>query len=140
MTKIRYIEKQDKQFWFKLDKHLPEKEFENKIKLKQGYILEKDSIQIGILRYNLFWDSIPFCTMLYIDEKFQNQGFGSILLSHWENDMKKKGYRLLLTSTRSDETSQHFYRKAGYKDCGGLILSEEDTMQTLELFLSKYIC
>ena len=31
MTKIEYVTSNDKAFWYSLDKHLPEKEFENKV-------------------------------------------------------------------------------------------------------------
>ena len=30
MTKIKYVEISDKEFWYPLDRHLPEKEFEEK--------------------------------------------------------------------------------------------------------------
>ncbi|MBS6560618.1 MAG: hypothetical protein KH355_10135 [Clostridiales bacterium] len=69
MIEIRYLKSSDKQFWYSLDKHLPESEFENKVKTKRGYVLFENNIPIGLLRYNLFWDSIPFCTMLFIDKK-----------------------------------------------------------------------
>lgn len=53
--------------------------------------------------------------------------------------MKKQGYDLLLTSTRVDETAQHFYRRLGYKDCGGLIMNAPMYAQPMELFLMKEI-
>ena len=40
MLSIRYVQEEDKDFWFKLDKHLPQGEFEKKIRDKMGY---KDS-------------------------------------------------------------------------------------------------
>ena len=30
MTKIKYVEMSDKEFWYTFDRHLPEKEFEEK--------------------------------------------------------------------------------------------------------------
>lgn len=51
----------------------------------------------------MFWDSIPFCTMLYIDEAFQRKGYGQTLMSHWENEMKQKGHGMVMTSTQVDE-------------------------------------
>lgn len=67
MTKIKYVEMSDKEFWFTLDRHLPEKEFETKVNSKQGYVLLENDKPVGLLRYNLFWDNTPFCTMLFID-------------------------------------------------------------------------
>lgn len=67
MIKIEYVKNDDKEFWYKLDKHLPESEFVKKVRDKQGYVLFVDSKPVGILRYNLFWDNTPFCNMLFID-------------------------------------------------------------------------
>ncbi len=137
VIEIRYLRNSDKPFWYSLDKHLPEAEFENKVKTKRGYVLLEHTVPAGILRYNLLWDSIPFCTMLYISENHQNRGYGTMLIQRWEKDMKEQGYGMLLTSTRVDETAQHFYRKLGYKDCGGLIINIPAYAQPMELFLVK---
>ncbi len=139
MIKIRYVEMTDKPFWYQLDKHLPETEFENKVKTQRGYVLLKNDVPAGLLRYNLFWDNIPFCTMLFIDEKVQSRGYGKMLMNYWEEDMKTQGYGMLLTSTQVDETAQHFYRKLGYKDCGGLILDIPRYIQPMEMFFVKEI-
>ena len=139
MIKIRYLEASDKQFWYSLDKHLPETEFYNKVQTKRGYILLLDDKPIGLLRYNLFWDNTPFCTMLFVDEKYQRKGYGEHLMKYWENDMKMQGYGMLLTSTQSDETAQHFYRKLGYKDCGGFVIDIPAYAQPMEIFFMKTI-
>lgn len=81
---IRYIQTSDKDFWFSLDRHLPETEFAKKVRDRQGY------------------------------------------------DM-------VLTSTQVDEQAQHFYRKLGYKDCGGFVVDIEGQEQPMELFLIKSI-
>ncbi len=129
----------DKLFWYQLDKHLPEAEFENKVKTKRGYVLLENDVPVGLLRYNLFWDNVPFCTMLFIDEKVQGKGYGSMLMNYWEEDMKRQKYGMLLTSTQADETAQHFYRKLGYKDCGCLIIDIPRYTQPMELFFAKEI-
>ncbi|EXJ22985.1 Histone acetyltransferase HPA2 [Alkalibacterium sp. AK22] len=58
-------------------------------------------------------------------------------MEHWENDMKEKGYGMLMTSTQVDESAQHFFRKIGYKDCGGMTVDIPGFEQPMELFLSK---
>lgn len=62
-----------------------------------------------------------------------------MLIEHWEADMKEQGYGILLTSTRADELSQHFYRSLGYKDCGCLLTDSGQYAQPAELFLVKEI-
>lgn len=139
MTKIRYMQTDDEDFWYMLDRHLPKEEFTNKVHEKRGYVLTEDDHPAGLLRYNLFWDNIPFCTMLFVTEKYQGRGCGRKLMEHWEADMKSQGYGMLLTSTQVDETAQHFYRKLGYHDCGGLVMDVPGYEQPMELFMSKAI-
>lgn len=137
MTEIRYVTENDKTFWYTLDRHLPESEFGNKVRDRQGYVLLEDGVPAGILRYNLFWDNTPFCTMLYVEPEMQRKGYGRLLMEHWENEMKALGYGMVMTSTQVDETAQHFYRKLGYKDCGGLLLDIPGYEQPMEMFLCK---
>ncbi len=137
MVEIRYVQMDDKDFWFRLDRHLPKPVFEQKVRDKQGYVLLENRNPVGLLRFNLFWDNTPFCTLLFIDKPFQRTGYGTMLLDHWEKDMKSQGYGMLLTSTQVDEQAQHFYRKRGYRDCGGLVMDLPGYEQPMELFLAK---
>ena len=132
-TEINFATKSDKQFWFTLDRHLSEEEYDNKIRDRRCYVLSVDGKKAGILRYNLFWDNTPFCTLLYIDEEYQRTGCGTKLMERWESDMKSLGYGRLLVSTQADEEAQHFYRKLGFIDCGALL----EPNQATELFLGK---
>ncbi|MBQ7359608.1 MAG: GNAT family N-acetyltransferase [Lachnospiraceae bacterium] len=139
MIEIRYVQMKDKDFWFSLDKHLPEREFISKVNEQRGYVLLVEGNPVGLLRYNLFWDNTPFCTMLFVDWEQHGKGYGRMLIEHWEKDMKAQGYGMLLTSTQVDEDAQHFYRKLGYKDCGGFTVDIPGYEQPMELFLSKGI-
>ena len=139
MFEIRYVQQSDKAFWYSLDRHLPEAEFDNKVRTQTGYVLLTDAEPVGLLRYNLFWDNTPFCNLLYIAPAYQRKGFGRKLMEHWETDMKAQGYGMLLTSTQVDENAQHFYRKLGYKDCGGFVIDIPGYEQPMELFLIKAI-
>ena len=134
---IRYAQLNDKTEWFRLDRHLPEEGFEEKIRNKQGYVLTEDDKVIGVLRYNLFWDNTPFCTMLFIDSDHRKKGYGKLLMEHWEQDMKSQGYGMLMTSTQVDEDAQHFYRKLGYKDCGGFVVDVPGYEQPMEMIMIK---
>ena len=79
----------------------------------------------GWLRYGLFWDNTPFLNMLYVLEEHRGKGIGARLVEYWENEMKKLGYRLLLTSTAQPELAQHFYVKLGYQAVGGFLPAQE---------------
>ena len=58
-------------------------------------------------------------------------------MEHWENDMKEQGYGMALISTQVDEDAQHFYRKIGYKDCGGFTVDIPGNEQPMEMFMVK---
>ena len=136
---IRFVQMKDKPEWFKLDCHLQETVFEEKVRNKQGYVISEEGKVIGILRFNLFWDNTPFCTLLYIDEAYRGKGYGKLLMEHWENDMKAKKYGMLMTSTQVDEDAQHFYRKLGYKDCGGFVVDAPGYEQPMEMIMIKAV-
>ena len=136
---IRYVENQDKAEWYTLDKHLPESGFEEKVRNRQGYVCIKDGRIIGILRYNLFWDSIPFCTMLHIDNEYQGQGYAKKMMERWKQDMKSGGCGMLMTSTQVNEDAQNFYRKLGYKDAGGFIVNVPRYEQPMEMVMIKAV-
>jgi len=99
---------EDRPFWLRLDRHLPEEGFARKVRDREGYVLEEDGQPAGLLRWNLFWDEIPFCTLLAVAEDRRGRGLGRALLARWESDMAARGHRLVMTSTRADERAQGF--------------------------------
>lgn len=139
MTQIRYACSSDREFWFSMDKHLPECEFEKKIRYRQCYILTDCGNAVGILRYNFFWDNTPFCNLLYIAAGHRGMGYGKTLMKYWEAEMRANGYGIVMTSSRADETAQHFFRKLGYNDCGALMINEHGYEQPAEIFFLKSI-
>ena len=94
----------------------------SKINGKKCYILRYDGKSIGVMRYNLFWDFIPFLTLISIDEAYQDKGFGTKAMAHFENDMRSLGHTFVMLSTGADESAQHFYRKLGYLDMGAIAM------------------
>ncbi len=138
---IRYAEARDREAWYALDRHLPADGFDEKVRNRQGYVCLADGGVIGVLRWNLFWDSTPFCNLLFIDAAYRGRGYGRALVERWERDMASAGYRVLMTSTRADEGAQHFYRKLGYRDRGGFLPDDPDTgdAQPLEIIMSKVL-
>lgn len=137
MFQIRYLEKEDKEFWYTLDRHLPESEFVRKVADKRGYVILDDEKPIGVFRFHMLWDNIPFLSLIYIDFSYHRKGYGRKAMEFWEDEMAKQGYKMIMTSTQVDENAQHFYRKLGYKDCGCLVLDIPGFEQPLEMFMAK---
>jgi ribosomal protein S18 acetylase RimI-like enzyme len=117
------------------DNHIRKDILMKQIEDKHIMIAEQNSSFLGWLRYNLFWDSIPFMNMLFFLDEYRGKGYGTILILEWEKEMKAQGYNIVMTSTQANEYSQHFYRKLGYSDVGGFMPPDEP----LELILLKHI-
>ena len=130
---IRIAELKDFDLIKRYDKHIAEAELTNAIMSGRIILAEDNNDFIGWLRYNYFWDNTPFMNMLFILDKYRNKGYGKALVEYWEEKMRRLGFKSVLTSTPSNESSQHFYSKLGYKTIGGFLMSNEP----YELILSK---
>lgn len=133
--KIRLAEKSDIEILSTYDKHIRITELESVVSFGRIIVAEDSGRLIGWLRWNLFWDNTPFMNMLFILEQYRSCGFGRAMIVYWEKQMKAKGYDLVMTSSLSNETAQHFYRKLNYVDSGALLLPEEP----LEIIFTKKI-
>lgn len=122
---IRPATPDDIEILLKQDKHISKQELENSIQLGRVYIAKENEDFIGWLRYNLFWDNTPFMNMIYLLEESRGKGFGRQLVEYWENQMKMLNYKVVMTSTASDECAQHFYYKLGYSSIGGFLLGDD---------------
>lgn len=119
----------------KNDAHLSIEKLSRKIKDKEILIASFNDEPVGFLRFGYFWDEIPFMNLLMIKAKMRRKGIGQRLVAFWEEEMKKQNHKLIMISTLSNELAQHFYRKLGYKDAGGLRLPGE----ALEIVFIKEI-
>lgn len=117
---IRYAEITDSPWLKEHEQYISDKILETKIKTNEIYIVQENEKIIGWLRYNLFWDNVPFMNKIYFLDEFRQKGYGRKLVKYWEEKMKEQGYANVLTSTQSNEEGQHFYRKIGYTEIGGI--------------------
>lgn len=104
------------------DKHISGSMLLKKIDDKEVIIIKQEEKILGWLRFSFFWDNIPFMNLLMIDEHYRGKGLGRLITEFWEREMKAIGYSIVMTSSLSNETAQHFYRRQGYKDAGCLLL------------------
>lgn len=130
---IRYADSGDFPLLHRHDRHICAEELRSSIEAKRVLVMLYGDQFAGWLRYNLFWDNLPFLNMLYFFEEYRGKGYGGQLVEYWEQEMVKTGYREVLTSTLSSEEGQFFFRKMGYTDCGALLLPNEP----LEIILRK---
>lgn len=118
MIEIRYATMADKEILLSKDSPIKENIWEETIKNNREIIMFVDGVFAGWLRWNLFWDQIPFMNMLYFFEEYRGKGYGTQIVKFWESAMVNLGYDKVMTSSQANEFAQHFYRKLGYQDAG----------------------
>ena len=117
----------------KLDSHIPLSRLEDCIRNGQLYVLKDCQTVVGILRYSLFWQTIPFLDLLYLEEAYRGRGFGTEMMREWEKAMALRGHKYVMTSTQADEDAWRFYEKLGYKKVGGFFPPEQDAEELMYL-------
>ena len=130
---IELARKKDMENIASLDKHIPLSQLEECIKDGRVYVLKEGDRIVGVLRYSLFWQTIPFLDLLYLDETYRNKGFGTEMMKHWEQAMSLHGYKYIMTSTQADESAWRFYEKLGYRKVGGFFPPEQDAEEWMYL-------
>lgn len=132
---IRLATHDDLDFLTEQDRHVRAEVLSARIESAQVIVADEPSGVLGWLRWGLFWDEIPFMNMLFILEHSRNRGLGGALVDAWEALAREGGSGAVMTSTRSDESAQNFYRRRGYVDSGVLLLPGEPA----EVILRKEI-
>ena len=132
---VRYAEGSDLEIISAHDAHISREELSCSISRNRVFLAEENGEFLGWMRYSLFWDNTPFLNMLFLLERWRGQGAGRRMMTVWESEMKALGYRLIMTSTASNECAQHFYEKLGYRAVGSFLPEGEP----LELIFSKIL-
>lgn len=98
------------------DSHIPSPWLEDCIGI---YVLRDAGNTVGILRYKLFWKTIPFLDLLFPEEA--HRGPEVWPMARWEAEMAKEGHSYVMLSTQEDETAKFFYGILGYQPIGAFL-------------------
>ena len=113
------------------DRHIPASRLEDCIIRRQVDVLVDDGKILGVLRWNLFWQSLPFLDLIYLDDSLRGQGWGTEMMDLWEINIAEQGFRHALLSTQEDETSKFFYEKLGYALCGDFLPPDQEARELM---------
>lgn len=113
------------------DSHIPSPRLADCIENNRVYVLRDGGNIVGVLRYSLFWQAIPFLDLLFLDEAYRGRGHGRSLMAHWEAEMAKEGYSYVMLSTQEDETSKFFYEKLCYQPIGAFLPPDQEARELL---------
>ena len=130
---IRLAEAKDKKQILKYDCHIHHSKVGECIHNGFVDVLCDGEKIVGVLRYNLFWQTIPFLDLIFIDEAYRGQGWGRKMMARWEDSMKVMGYPHVMLSTQEDETAKYFYEKLGYRRIGAFLPPEQEADEIMYL-------
>ena len=118
------------------DTLLPRETLERKIEMKQIFLAEAGGKPEGCLRIEYLWSTVPYISVVFVQEAFQRQGVGRALLEFVEDYLRQKGYEILLSSsTVTEPEPQAWHRAVGFRECG--LLSGINGNGIGEIFFSK---
>lgn len=83
---IKYANIDELNMLSKFDQHINKEILQELIEQKRVLVIYENDMFIGWLRYNLFWDNIPFMNMLYLLDGKRGKGYGTQLIKFWENE------------------------------------------------------
>src|SRR5687768_748336 len=133
MLEISPAAPQDLAWLAQQEHHITAQMLHRKVEAGELLLARLDVEPIGWLRWGYFWDSIPFMNHLFVLSAHRGVSVGKQLVTMWEQQMHRSGHTSVMTSSLSDESAQHFYRRLGYVDRGALLLPGE----ALEIIFMK---
>jgi GNAT superfamily N-acetyltransferase len=125
----------DYDFLIKLDTHCDPEVLKLKIENKDIIVYEADHEIKAWLRFNYFWDEIPFMNLLFVLDGYRRKGIGKKLVSFWESEMQDFGHDRVMTSTLINEEGKFFYEGLDYEKMGSFQMKDDDE----ELIYIKYL-
>ena len=113
------------------DRHIPRDLLLQCVDAGHLLVLKTGDQVLGILRWSLFWQTIPFLDLIFLDEALRGKGCGSRMMAHWETQMAKLGYTHVMTSTQADESAWQFYEKLGYRKIGAFLPPDQEAPELM---------
>lgn len=93
--------------------------WKHKIAGGEVIVLELAGEVIGLIRYELLWTTVPFMSLIVIEESHRGKGYSKLLLEFLKNHLREQGRVALLSSSQTDEPEpQNWHRHMGFKSNG----------------------
>ena len=128
---IRSAVPSDLEELLKYDRHILPELLRECIHSGRVDVLTGDGKILGLLRWSLFWQSIPFLDLIYLGEALRGQRWGTRMMDRWAKCMAELGHAHVLLSTQEDETARFFYEKLGYTLCGSFLPPKQDERELI---------
>jgi N-acetylglutamate synthase-like GNAT family acetyltransferase len=92
-----------------------------KVEAKEILVAERDDALVGFLDLDFLGAEAPYMSLIRVDGSMRRQGIGRALLKFAEEDLRRKGFHVLYSSSQGDEPEpQEWHRTVGFEPCGAL--------------------
>jgi GNAT superfamily N-acetyltransferase len=115
------------------DHHIDKQHLKKAIDQNYVFAIMKENKVIGVLRYNLWYQTIPCVELIYIDFSYHHQGIGKKAMTEFEQLMKTQGFHEVMTTTQADEFAYLFYEKLNYKKIGSFLPPRQEALEWIYL-------
>lgn len=95
--------------------------FDAALSAKRIFVAEENGKVVAYLTYYIIWGNTPYIELLRVTSTHQRKGIGGKLLSVLEKELKKRGHKVLLSSSEKvNKIGNIFHRRVGFKPIGEL--------------------
>ncbi len=116
---IRFANEADIPNLKKLDSWTKDIMWHRKIFGQEVIVLEAENQIIGLIRYDLLWSTVPFLSLIFVEENYRGKGYSRQMLEFLKMHLRSEGYVALLSSSQTDEPeAQNWHRHIGFKSNG----------------------
>ena len=135
IEKARSLEQFKSVFDGEIPDHNPASYMEERMKDGTAFVAIVDDQAAGFLIYNVWWGNLPFIELIKVNPKVQRQGIGSALLEAAKDEIKTKGFDVLISSTElSNPLGLAFHAKQSFRELNDLDLPHgEEKFYRIEL-------
>lgn len=122
MAEITVAAESDIQDIHSFDNEFLSKRLAECIKEHRIFVLRSKGKVVGVMRYNLFLESIPCLDMLTLDSAYIEKGYIQKMLDYWEFRMRELGYGYVMATMFTDRVENYSSETFAYQKMGAFSL------------------
>lgn len=135
-VEIKYATKDDLDVCHVFDKYNTNEVLLEKIQRDMVILAWLDKSCAGYLRWDWFWNRLPYLSLIQVNAQERNKGVGFKLINNWQQTLKEQNFDFILSSSQKNEPSAiNWHLRQGFQQIGQLSSLNEDGSE--EIFMRK---
>ncbi len=120
-TQVRFARRADLAYLERERKEIRRDRLARKIDAKELIVAERGGEILGLLELEFPQPEAPYMSLIRVDGRHRREGIGTALLTFAEDQLRRRDFEVLYTSSAADEPEpQVWHRAAGFEPCGSL--------------------